>query len=121
MKLLGLRTLIYPSADLDKDKQWWKEILGVEPYFDQPFYVGFDVEGYELGLDSNASLEDGPRTYFGVDDVQKAVDIFVKNGCTVYEKPTETGDSIVVATVKRPNGQFVGLIYNPHFNDKAKK
>ena len=115
MKLLGLRTLIYPSDDLKADKKWWTDILGYGPYFDQPFYVGFEVEGYELGLDPNAKMEDGPRTYFGVDDVQVAVNDFVKQGCTVYEEPMETGDDIVVATVKKPNGQLVGLIYNPHF------
>ncbi len=118
MKLLGLRTLIYPSDNLDADKKWWAETLGFEPYFDQPFYVGFDVGGYELGLDPNAKIEDGPRTYFGVDDVQQAVAHFVQRGCTVYEKPVDTGEGIVVATVKRPNGQLTGLIYNPHFKQE---
>ena len=50
MKLLGLRTLIYPSDNLEADKKWWSQLLGFDPYFDQPFYVGFDVGGYELAL-----------------------------------------------------------------------
>jgi predicted enzyme related to lactoylglutathione lyase len=118
MKLLGLRTLIYPSNSLEADKKWWAKVLGFEPYFDQPFYVGFDIGGYELGLDPNARLEDGPRTYFGVENVQEAVDEFVRQGCSVHEAPAETGDDIVVATVKKPNGQLVGLIYNPHFKSQ---
>ena len=115
MKLLGLRTLIYPTINLEEDTQWWIDTLGFDPYLKQSFYAGFDVGGYELGLDPNAKLEDGPRTYFGVDNVQDAVEDFVKRGCTIHEPPTETGDNIVVATVKRPNGQLIGLIYNPHF------
>jgi len=115
MELLGLRTLIYPSDNLEADTQWWSEILGFGPYFDQPFYVGFDVGGYELGLDPNASMTDGPRTYFGVDNVEAAVARFIEQGCSVHEPATETGDDIIVATVKRPNGQLIGLIYNPHF------
>lgn len=115
MKLLGLRTLIYPSNNLAEDKAWWIKTLGFEPYFDEPFYVGFHVGGYELELDPNAKFEDGPRTYFGVDNVQEAVDHFISEGCAVYEKPTNTGGEIVVATVKRSNGQLVGLIYNPEF------
>lgn len=115
MKLLGLRTLIYPSDNLEADKKWWSDTLGIQPYFDQPFYVGFNVGGYELGLDPNADMSDGPRTYFGVDDVQAAVDHFVAHGCTVHEPAIETGDDIIVATVKKPNGQLLGLIYNPHF------
>ena len=115
MKLLGLRTLIYPSYSLEADKVWWSEVLGIEPYFDQPFYVGFDVGGYELGLDPKADITDGPRTYFGVDDVRAAVDHFLAHGCTIHEPVTETGGDIVVATVKKPDGQLLGLIYNPHF------
>jgi catechol 2,3-dioxygenase-like lactoylglutathione lyase family enzyme len=48
--LLGLRTAIYPVEDLAEGKAWYAKVLGQEPYFDQPFYVGFDVGGYELGL-----------------------------------------------------------------------
>ncbi len=70
----------------------------IEPYFDQPFYVGFDVGGYELGFDPNADMADGPRTYFGIDDVQAVVDHFVSCGCTIHEPITETGDDIVVAS-----------------------
>lgn len=118
MRLLGLRTLIYPSNNLKEDKAWWIKALGFEPYFDEPFYVGFNVGGYELGLDPNSKVEDGPRTYFGVDNVQEAVDHFVDKGCSIYEKPTNTGGEIVVATVKKPNGQLVGLIYNPEFKQQ---
>lgn len=117
MKLLGLRTLIYPSDNLEADKAWWSDALGIEPYFDQLFYVGFDVGGYELGLDPNADMTDGPRTYFGVDNVQAAVDHLLGHGCTIHEPVTETGDDIVVATVKKPNGQLLGLIYNPQFRN----
>ena len=117
MKLLGLRTIIYPSDNLEIDKKWWTEVLGADPYFDQPFYVGFNVGGYELGLDPSGDMADGPRTYFGVDDVHAAVDHFIANNCTIYEPVTETGDDIIVATVKKSNGQLLGLIYNPHFKE----
>ena len=40
---LGLRTAIYYAPDLAKAKSWYSRILGLEPYFDQPFYVGFNV------------------------------------------------------------------------------
>lgn len=47
---LGLRTIVYPAPDLAASKAWWTEALGIEPYFDEPFYVGFNPGGYELGL-----------------------------------------------------------------------
>ena len=47
----GLRTVIYGVGDLVGAKAWYSAVLGFEPYFDQPFYVGFNVGGFELGLD----------------------------------------------------------------------
>ena len=115
MKFLGLRTLIYPSDNLAADSKWWSNVLGYGPYFNEPFYVGFEVAGYELGLDPNANMAVGPRTYFGVENVQQAVDHFTKLGCSIHEPVTDTGGGVVVATVKKPNGQLLGLIDNPHF------
>ena len=53
---LGLRTAIYQAPDLTRVKSWYSKILGIELYCDQPFYVGFNVGGYELGLDPDSSL-----------------------------------------------------------------
>jgi catechol 2,3-dioxygenase-like lactoylglutathione lyase family enzyme len=53
-----MRTVVYHVDDLTKAKEWYADLLGVEPYFDEPFYVGFNVGGYELGLDPDA-----PRPY----------------------------------------------------------
>ena len=57
---LGLRTVIYPSPDLATAKAWYTQALGQDPYFDEPFYVGFNVGGYELGLDPNGDVAVGP-------------------------------------------------------------
>ena len=53
--LQGLRTVIYHVADLDRAKAWYADVIGSAPYFDQPFYVGFNVGGFELGLDPDTS------------------------------------------------------------------
>ena len=49
----GLATVIYHVPDLDRAKLWYAAAFQQQPYFDQPFYVGFNVGGYELGLDPN--------------------------------------------------------------------
>ena len=59
ISMQGLRTVIYPAPDLDAAKAWWTALLGQEPYFDQPFYVGYEVAGYELGLLPDADPADG--------------------------------------------------------------
>jgi predicted enzyme related to lactoylglutathione lyase len=113
--LLGLRTVIHPVADLSAAKQWWTDLLGAGPYFDEPFYVGFEVGGYELGLLPDADPADGALVYWGVDDVDAAVADAVALGGTVHVAASEVGDGIVTATVTSPQGLIVGFIFNPHF------
>ena len=80
--LEGLRTVIYPAPDHDSAKRWWTALLGIEPYFDQPFYVGFSVAGYELALMPDASPADGALVYWGVPDVREAVSTALASGST---------------------------------------
>ncbi|WP_428665334.1 VOC family protein [Runella sp.] len=112
MKFLGLRTVIYPASDLESTKQWYIQATGVQPYFDEPFYVGFNVGGYELGLDPNATQT---TTYWGVEEIDLAWKHLISTGATADQEIQEVGDGIKVATVKDPLGNVFGIIENPHF------
>ncbi len=117
LAFLGLRTVIYPARDLARAKAWFTAVLGVEPYFDEPFYVGYDVGGYELGLDpSEEAAATGPVTYWGVPDADAAVAALVERGASPRAPVTEVGGGIRVATVTDPSGySVIGVIENPHF------
>jgi lactoylglutathione lyase len=115
---LGLRTVGYKVPDLAKAKEWYTKILGIEPYFDEPFYVGFNVAGYELGLqpvEGENIIGNNTTTYWGVNNVQEMYNALLAAGATAYEEPTDVGGDIVVAAVKDPWGNLFGIIYNPHF------
>lgn len=116
---LGLRTCIYKVDDLKKATDWYTKAFSVEPYFNEPFYVGFNIGGYELGLipdETPAEKKvDGVNTYWGVDNVEKEYSRLIKMGATDYERPHNVGGELVVGTVKDPWGNQVGLIYNPDF------
>ena len=115
MRFLGLRTVIYPSPDLAAAKAWFTGVLGFGPYFDEPFYVGFNVGGYELGLDPNADPAAGAITYWGVDDADEALAALLAQGARERSAVQDVGDGIRVATVVGPTGSIVGVIENPHF------
>ena len=115
IELLGLRTVVYPAPDLDAATAWWTGVLEFEPYFREPFYVGFEVAGFELGLLPTADPADGALTYWGVDDVAAAVAALVAGGATEHTPAADVGEGIVTATVRSPSGSIVGLIRNPHF------
>lgn len=115
MEFLGLRSLIYPTQNLDESKKWWKNYLGVDPYFDEPFYVGFDISGYELGLSPGGSIEHGPVTYIGVDSMTEAIKNAEAHGVTLESPAQDVGGGIQVATLISPTGERFGLIVNPNF------
>lgn len=118
--LLGLRTAIYPAPDLQRAKQWYAEVLAQQPYFDEPFYVGFAVGGFELGLvpDGEPGTQ-GPQPLWGVSDIDAAQARLIRLGATALEPVTEVGAGIRVAAVRDPFGNRLGLIQNPHFDPAA--
>ena len=108
-----LRTVIYHVEDIEKAKEWYKKITGIQPYFDEPFYAGFSVYGCELGLDpdmSNVVPGNQSVAYWSVDNIKVAVDTLTENNATVISAITEVGDRIKVAVVKDPFGNAIGLI-----------
>jgi hypothetical protein len=115
LELLGLRTVIYPAPDLRTATSWFTGLLGQEPYFEELYYVGYNVAGYELALDPNADPADGPRTYWGVSDADVGLAALLAAGAEPLTEVTEVGDGIRVATVREPGGSTLGIIENPHF------
>jgi len=117
--LQGLRTVIYGVNDITRAKAWYSQALGAAPYFDEPFYVGFNVGGYELGLDPNTqpnSAENaGVVAYWGVEDIAAEFKRLLEIGGKEHSVVRDVGDGIQVATLIDPFGNIIGLIHNPHF------
>lgn len=117
--VLGLRTVVYHVPTLERAKSWYADAFGVAPYFDEPFYVGFNIGGYELGLDPDTSRVGpgvgGAVAYWGVEDADEALKHFLDIGATLRSEVREVGEGIRVATVADPFGNLIGLIENPHF------
>ena len=120
----ALMTAIYPVPDLDAAKRWYADAFGVEPYFDQPFYVGFSVAGYELGLvPQEAPLHQpgnrGVLAYWGVANADAAWKRITAAGAKPVDAVKDVGDGIRVGVVADPDGNAIGLIENPHFKLKG--
>ena len=115
LELEGLRTVIYPTTNLAASRDWWVTALGQDPYFDEPFYVGFNIGGYELGLLPDADSAEGAQVYWGVADVATAIEVATAAGGSVHTPATNVGDGIVTAVMRTPDGGLLGLIRNPNF------
>lgn len=114
----GLRTVIYRVPDLARAKRWYTTAFGKAPYFDESFYVGFEIGGYELGLDPNMSdaiVGNTVVAYWGVADIAAAHEHLLRQGAEPRGAIQDVGEGIKVATVADPFGNAIGLIENPHF------
>jgi predicted enzyme related to lactoylglutathione lyase len=104
--------------DLEKAKEWYSTVLGLSPYFDAPFYVGFNVGGFELGLDPDASgvaVGSNAVAYWGVLDIEVAYQRLQTLGARLHSPIKEVGGGIQVAQVTDPFDNVGGIIKNPHF------
>lgn len=117
--ILGLRTAVYKVNDLSAAKDWYSEVFQTKPYFDEPFHVGYNIGGYELGLqpDEVSATEKTGNVliYWGVDNIEEEFNRFIKAGASMHEEPTNVGGEIIIGSVKDPWGNVIGLIYNPEF------
>jgi catechol 2,3-dioxygenase-like lactoylglutathione lyase family enzyme len=115
----GLRTAVYFVDDLDKAKAWYADVLGHKPYFDSPYYVGFSVGGFELGLhprdEKYPGLIGSTAAYWGVSDAMEAHARLLQLGATEYSRIEDVGEGIKIGAVKDPFGNLLGIIENPSF------
>jgi predicted enzyme related to lactoylglutathione lyase len=111
----GLRSIIYPSANLEEDKKFWQAVTGKKPYFDEPYYVGFDINGCELGLDPNAAKEGKtyPITYWRVENTAEASAQILAAGSTQNSEPNDVGGGMMMATFKDKSENIFGIIEHP--------
>jgi predicted enzyme related to lactoylglutathione lyase len=117
--LKGLRTAIYHVRDIDAAKRWYTEVLGKGPYFDEPFYVGFNVGGFELGLDPDMSdIEPGGghAAYWGVENIEECLERLVTLGAKPQRGLQDVGGGVKIASVADPFGNLLGIIENPLFH-----
>jgi len=108
-----LRTVIYHVTDINAAKEWYSKATGIKPYFDEAFYVGFDINGFELGLDpdnKNFTKGNNSISYWAVDDVSMASSKLVSIGGTLIQPKTNVGGTIEVSIVEDPFGNCIGLI-----------
>lgn len=118
--ILGLRTTIYKVPDVTLAKDWYAKAFETDPYFDEPYYVGFNIGGYELGLIPDvsppAAKTENVVTYWGVKDIHTEFKRLTDMGAVTNEIPENVGGDIMTATVKDPWDNLIGIIYNPEFN-----
>jgi predicted enzyme related to lactoylglutathione lyase len=108
----GLKTIVYPVKDPAKAKALFTGLLGAEPSVDQPYYVGFNVAGQEVGLDPNGHAQGltGPVPYWHVEDIETSLKQLQEGGAEIRQAATDVGVGKLIARVADADGNAIGLI-----------
>jgi len=111
----GIRTVIYPVTDIAQAKMLYSKLLGVEPYADEAYYVGFRVGDQDIGLDPNGHNQGmtGPVGYFHVSDIQQSLQALVDAGAHVQQAVKDVGGGKLIASVKDADSNIIGLLQFP--------
>lgn len=104
----GMQTIVYPVTDINRAKQFYSTLLGVEPFVDSAYYVGFRVGDQQIGLDPNGHKE-GMTGYFHVSDIHKSLEELVNAGAQILQEIKNVGGGGLIAAVKDVDGNIIGL------------
>lgn len=103
--------IVYTVSDLAAAKKVHAALLGIEPHTDQPYYVGFNLNGVEIGLAPRSTHgRTVPVAHVRVDDLDAALAEVQQAGATILDSPRDVGGGTLIATVSDPDGNILGLI-----------
>ena len=107
----GIKTILYPVKDMTQATTLFRKFLGVEPYADQPYYVGFKIGDQDIGLVPN-NPEAGVTAFYHVDDIKNSLQILVDAGAAIIQDVKNVGGGRLIASVKDKDSNLIGLVQN---------
>lgn len=107
----GIKTIIYPVKDVMQSKTLFRKLLGVEPYSDQPYYVGFKIGDQDIGLIPNGHSS-GMTAFYHVDEINDSLQILLDAGSEIIQDIKDVGGGRLVASAKDKDGNIIGLVQN---------
>jgi len=115
MNIQGIRTFVYPVKDIAQAKTLYSKLLGVEPYMDEAYYVGFKIGDQDIGLDPNGHKQGmtGLVGYYHVDDIKKNLQNLLDAGAQIQQEVKDVGGGKLIATVRDASDNIIGLIQLP--------
>jgi len=107
----GVKTILYPAKDMARAKKLFRSLLGVEPYADQPYYVGFKIGDQDIGLVPNSSAQGqaGMTAFYDVDNIKQTLQSLLDAGAKIQQDIKDVGGGRLIASVTDPDGNIIGL------------
>ena len=102
--------IVYPVKDVKQAKNFYSTYLGTEPYVDGEWYIGYKLDGLEVGLDPNGTAV---ISYINVDDIDASLKTLTEAGAKVVKDSTDVGGGLLIAQVET-EGNTLGLRQQPN-------
>jgi predicted enzyme related to lactoylglutathione lyase len=108
----NIQTVLYPVSDIEKAKKLYSVLVDSDPYMDQPYYVGWNADGQDIGLDPHGQHEGmtGPVAYWHVADIKATIAALLEAGATEKDEVQDVGGGKLVATVTDLDGNVIGML-----------
>ena len=104
----GIKTILYPVQDITRAKTVFSKFLGVQPYADRPYYVGFKIGDQDIGLVPKGHNV-GITAFYLVDDIKSSLRLLLDSGAQVQQDIKDVGGGALIASVIDAEGNVVGL------------
>ena len=108
----GIKTIIYPVKNVNEAKTLFSKLLEVEPYADQPYYVGFRIDDQDIGLVPASSNNQGMTAFYHVDDIKNSLQILLGAGAEIIQDIKNVGGERLIASARDKDGNIIGLVQN---------
>ncbi len=105
----GIKTVLYPVKDITRATKLFRKFLGVDPYAEQPYYVGFRIDDQDIGLVPQ-NPEGGVSAFYHLDDIKESLQILIDGGATIIQDIKNVGGQRLVASAKDEDGNIIGLV-----------
>lgn len=99
--------IVMPVSNAEAAKEIYRTLLGVDPYVDSAYYIGFKAGDGEIGLDPNGAR--GPLPYWDVTDLDSTINALTAAGASVTSAPSEVSPGLRIAVLADVDGNLIGL------------
>jgi predicted enzyme related to lactoylglutathione lyase len=102
-----IRSLVVTVTDMDAAKKVYSALLGA-PHTDQPYYVGYNVDGFEVAL-APGDASGGPVAFADVEDLDATRETLLAAGATERDAPRQVAPEARVCVLTDADGNPIGL------------
>src|SRR5689334_22536252 len=103
----AIRSLVIPVTDLGAAKAVYTALLGA-PHTDQSYYVGYNINGFEVALNP-AGERGGPVAFVDVEDLDATREHLLAAGATERDAPRQVAPEARICVLADADGNPIGL------------